>query len=108
MPQSDFFLGHLPFWVVTYVLSAVGWTCLGRFLLSFFVAPDSTLYIWRAFCWITGWAVSAAAAITPRMVPPILLAPIAAVWIFVLRAGASLAMLSAGMVPALSTAAGGG
>jgi hypothetical protein len=108
MPQSDFFLGHLPFWVVTYVLSAVGWTCLGRFLLSFFVAPDSTLYIWRAFRWITDWAVSAAAAITPRMVPPILLAPIAAVWIFVLRAGASLAMFSAGMVPALSTAAGGG
>jgi len=108
MTQPDFLLGHLPFWIVTYVLSAVAWTCLGRFLLSFFVPPDSTLYIWRAFRWITDWAVAAAAAVTPRVVPPILLAPIAAVWIFVLRIGASLAMLSAGMVPTLNAAAGGG
>ncbi|HYG88965.1 MAG TPA: YggT family protein [Azospirillum sp.] len=107
MPQSDFFLGYLPFWIVTYVLSVVGWTCLGRFLLSFFVPPDSTLYIWRAFRLLTDWVVRAVAVITPRMVPPILLAPIAAIWVFLVRAVASLAMLAAGMVPTLGVAAGG-
>lgn len=108
MTQPDFLLGYLPFWIVTYTLSAVGWTCLGRFLLSFFVPPDSALYIWRAFRWITDWAVGAAAAVTPRLVPPILLAPIAALWVFVVRAAASLAMLAAGMVPTLGAAGVGG
>jgi len=108
MTQPDFFLGYLPFWIVTYLLSVVGWTCLGRFLLSFFVPPDSPLYIWRAFRWITDWAVRATAAITPRLIPPMLLAPIAAMWVFLVRAVASLALLSAGMVPTLGVAGAGG
>jgi len=107
MTQPDFFLGHLPFWIVTYTLSVVGWTCLGRFLMSFFVQPDSTLYIWRAFRLLTDWAVHAVAVVTPRMVPPILLAPLAALWVFLVRAAASLAMLAAGMVPTLGVTAGG-
>lgn len=108
MTQPDFLLGYLPFWIVTYLFSVVGWTCLGRFLLSFFVPPDSTLYIWRAFRWITDWAVRGTAFITPRLVPPMLLAPIAALWVFLARAVASLVLLSAGMVPTLGVATAGG
>ncbi|MGQ9368410.1 YggT family protein [Azospirillum sp. ST 5-10] len=108
MQTSDFFLAHLPFWIATYALAVVGWTCLGRFLLGLFVPPDSPLYIWRAFRLLTDWALRAAAAVTPRGVPPVLLAPIAALWVFVARVVLSVAMLASGLAPTLGPAAGAG
>ena len=102
MSQPDFLLGYLPFWIVVYGLAIVAWTCVGRFLLGFFVAPDSQNYIWRVFRLLTDWAVRAAAFITPRIVHPILLTPIAALWLFVARAIISVAMLAAGLAPSIS------
>ena len=32
--QSDFFWSYLPYWVVAYGLAIIGWTCVGRFLMS--------------------------------------------------------------------------
>ena len=106
MAHSNFLLSYLPFWIVVYGLAIVGWTCIGRFLLSFFVLPESPNYIWRFFRLLTDWAVRAADFITPRIVPPMLLALIAAVWVFVVRAAVSIAMFAAGLAPSVSAIGG--
>ncbi|NYZ11547.1 hypothetical protein HL658_03215 [Azospirillum sp. RWY-5-1] len=107
MQQPDFLLGHLPFWIVTYALSVVAWSCVGRWLLSIFVPPDSPNYIWRAFRTLTDWAVAAVAVITPRAVPGALLVPVTALWVFLIRGVVSVAMFAAGMVPTVAPVAGG-
>jgi hypothetical protein len=101
MPR-DFIFGYLPFWIVNYALAAVMWSCLGRFLLAWFVpAIQPSNYIWRAFVALTEWAVRAAGWITPRYVRPVFLPPIAAFWLFALRIPLYEAMRAAGMTPAL-------
>jgi len=43
----------LTYWyyhVPNFVLAALMYTLLGRVLLSLFVEPDSSNYIWRFFC----------------------------------------------------------
>jgi hypothetical protein len=107
MPR-DFVLDHLPFWIVNYGLAVVIWTCLGRFLLAWFVpAIQPTNYIWRAFVVLTEWAVRATAWITPRYVRPVFLPPIAALWLFYARILAFILMSSWGWVPRLEDHLGG-
>lgn len=103
MTQPDFFLGYLPFWVMNYGLAVVIWSCIGRFLLSFFVpAIQPGNYIWRAFYWLTEWAVRAASYITPSFIRPIFLPPIAAFWLFHLRIALFFAMWQAGLTPSVT------
>jgi hypothetical protein len=106
MSDAQFFWGYLPFWIVNYGLAIVAWSCIGRFLLAFFVPSlQPTNYIWRAFVVLTEWAVRMSSYITPSYVRPIFLAPIAAFWVFHLRLIAYFAMAAAGMTPSLT---GGG
>lgn len=107
MSQPHFVFSYLPFWITIYALSAVAWTCLGRFILGLFVSPNSSNYIWRFFRLLSDWAVTAADFITPRIVPRGLLAPIAALWLFVARVVASIVMLAAGLAPSLTNIGGG-
>lgn len=86
MFEDSLFWRHWYFYLPDYVLAALIYTLIARFAVSFFVRPDSQLYIWRFFRNATDWAVRPVAAITPRAVPPPLLLPIAAFWLFVLRA----------------------
>lgn len=103
MSDAAFFLNYLPFWAVNYGLAIVLWSCLGRFLLAFFVPSlQPTNYIWRAFVVLTEWAIRATAAITPSTVRPFLLAPIAAFWIWHIRIVAFFVMWQAGLVPTVS------
>jgi hypothetical protein len=103
----DFIWSYLPFWVVNYGLALVIWTCIGRFLLAWFVpAIQPSNYIWRAFVALTEWAVRAASWITPRYVRPAFLPPIAAFWLYQLRLVFFFAMWSAGMTPSLSSSSG--
>ncbi|NKE43199.1 YggT family protein [Roseomonas frigidaquae] len=106
MDQPHFILGHLPFWLVTYSLAVVGWTLFGRFLMQFFVAPDSRLYIWRWFRLLTDWAVRAAALLVPRYVQPQWLPLVAAFWVFTVRMGFGIAMFAAGLAPSVAPTAG--
>jgi len=109
MTQPDFFFGYLPFWILNYGLAVVIWSCIGRFLLSFFVPtlqPDN--YIWRAFHVLTEWAVRLVRFITPSFVLPVFLPPIAAFWLFYLRIAVFLAMWNAGLTPSVSPSQGGG
>jgi hypothetical protein len=71
------------FSVLNYGLAAVIWSCVGRFLLSWFVpALQPGNYIWRGFVLVTEWAVRGFAAITPSYVAPILLPLVAAFWLY--------------------------
>jgi hypothetical protein len=106
MTEPHFILGYLPFWIVTYGLAVVGWTCAGRFLLQFLVPPGSENYIWRAFLALTDWAVAGAALLVPRYVAPVFLPLVAAFWIFVVRIGLGVAMLAAGWAPRIGQAGG--
>ena len=103
MSERDFIFGYLPFWIVNYGLAVVLWSCLGRFLLSFFVPSlQPSNYIWRAFFWLTEWAVRATRVITPSFVHPVFLAPIAAFWLFYVRIVFFLVMWQAGLTPTLA------
>jgi hypothetical protein len=105
MNAPDFVLGYLPFWIVNYGLALVMWVCVGRFLLSFFIAKQPNNYIWRGFRLVTDWAVWAVGWVTPRYVHPILLPPIAAFWLFYARVGAFALMWQWGWVPSITPAA---
>lgn len=88
---------HLP----NFVLAAVAYTLLGRFVLSFFLPPDSTNYIWRWFCRLTDWSLRTVAVITPRYVMFLFLPLIAACWLLALRVVFLLVMARAGLLPSL-------
>ncbi|MCH9733179.1 MAG: YggT family protein [Actinomycetia bacterium] len=58
------------FGVINYLLAAVFWTLMGRALLSIFLAPDNTNYIWRFFCRITNPVIRLITPLTPQFFPP--------------------------------------
>jgi hypothetical protein len=103
MQQPDFILGYLPFWIVNYGLAIVIWSCVGRWLLSFFlpqIQPKN--YIWRAFVMLTEWAVRAASWITPSMIRPGWLPLIAAFWLYWIRILLFFLFHALGMTPSVT------
>ncbi len=76
------------FWVfaaVNYVLAALMYSLLARFILSFFMAPDSANYIYRFFVRITDPVLRMVRFVTPLAVPQLLLVVLSAVWLLLLR-----------------------
>jgi hypothetical protein len=88
---------HLP----NYLLAVLGYTLLARFALGFFVAPDWNNYIWRFFRRLTDPCLVAAAYITPRQIPGIVLPVIAAFWTFLIRYLWFFILWRAGLTPDL-------
>jgi hypothetical protein len=105
---QDFVLGHLPFWIVTYVLALTAWACLGRFMMQVFLPADSPNYIWRGFRKLTDWAVGLARLAVPSYVAAGALPLVAACWLFGLRMVFGILMLSAGLAPSITPAGTGG
>jgi len=97
-PFWDYWYFHVP----NYLAAVVIYTLLGRFLLSFFLPPDSPNYIYRFFRRITDWAIVAARIITPAYVVGLFLPLIAAFWLFVIRHAYFIALYRAGLVPSVS------
>ena len=73
------------FQIPNYLLAAVMYSLLGRFLLSIFMAPDSKNYIYRAFVRITDPVLMPVRFITPAAVPYMIVLIFAALWTLVLR-----------------------
>jgi YggT family protein len=94
----DYWFYFLPDWA----LACVMWTCFGRFLLSLFVAPASTNYIWRFFCRITDPAMALTGRITPGFVHPAFMPLVAAFWVFVARYLFWMVMYNLQLAPRLS------
>lgn len=88
---------HLP----NYVLAAVMYTLLARFVMQFFAPPTWDNYIWRWFLRLTNWAIAVTRVATPRVIGPSLLPLFAALWIFFLRLAATLLLASQGLTPTL-------
>jgi hypothetical protein len=103
----DLLVGYLPFWIVNYGLALMAWSCVARFTMQAFMAPDSPNYIWRAFRFLSAPGVAVARFLTPLYVVALWWPLLGAVWVFGIRFAASLAMLVAGWAPRLSTMQGG-
>ena len=93
--QSIFWFFQLP----NFILAALMYTLLGRFLLGLMVEPDSTNYIWRFFCRITDPLVALIAVVTPKATAPAIIWLLGVVWLFWLRVLLLHAFLLAGVVP---------
>lgn len=106
MDQPHFVFGHLPFWIITYTLALTAWACLGRFMMGFFIAPESTNYIWRGFRALSDWAVWCAARLVPSYVAPLYFPLVASFWLCGLRSVFGILMISAGWAPRLMPAGG--
>lgn len=94
-PILDYWYFHLP----NYVLAALMYTLLGRFLLTFFVPVGWENYIWRAFVRLTDPVIALFAFITPKTVPLLLVMLFSAVWLFVIRIAFLRALAIYGLAP---------
>ena len=90
------------FHVPNYVLAALMYSLLARFLLSFVFAPDSRNYIYRAFVWLTGPVLAGVRWITPRAVPPLLVVLLAAIWLILVRFALLVGFMTAGLAPKIA------
>ena len=102
--SSNPFLTQWWFHLPNFVLAALMYTMLGRFILGFFYPPDSTNYIWRAFVRITDPVVRVVQVVTPRAVPHMLLLLFAAVWLLTARVALLILLASVGQMPTAGVA----
>jgi hypothetical protein len=100
--MNDFVAGHLPFWIANYLLALAAWACLGRFIMSAFIAPDSRNYIWRGFRMLTDWSVGTARFLVPSFVTPMFLPLVAFCWLFAIRWIVGLSFIGAGLAPSIT------
>jgi hypothetical protein len=99
MPGENLWWSYLYFHLPNYALALLFWTLIGRFMFSLFLRPDSPYYIYRWFRRLTDWLLPAVAFITPSIIPPLALAPIAAFWVAIARVGFFMALYAAGLAP---------
>jgi hypothetical protein len=92
---------HLP----NFILAALMYTMLGRFLLGLMVDPDSPNYIWRFFCRITDPVIGVLAIVTPKATVPAVLWLFGFVWMFWLRVVFHYALLLLNLAPRFGGAA---
>lgn len=106
MDGKDLWWSYWYFHIPNYALSVVFYCLFGRFALAFFLPADTRNYIFRSFVWLTQWIVRPVAFITPSAMPPLLMPPIAAFWVVVLRLALFTALYSAGLLPKAPAQAG--
>ena len=82
-----------------YALAVIFWTLIGRFMLAFFLPPDSPNYIFRWFRRLTNWLMGPVAFITPSIMPPVVLPLVAAFWVAIARVAFFIVLHTAGLTP---------
>lgn len=92
---------HLP----NFVMAALMYTMLGRFLLGLMVDADSPNYVWRFFCRITDPVIAAVSIVTPRITHPAVVWLFGFVWMFWLRVAFHYTLLLLNLAPRLGGAA---
>ena len=85
--MSSDFLNLWYFHLPNFILAALMYTLLGRALLGLMVQPESTNYIWRAFCRLTDPVVAVVSLVTPKAAAPVVIWLFGFVWLFWLRVG---------------------
>jgi uncharacterized protein YggT (Ycf19 family) len=79
------FIEYWYFHIPNYVLAALMYSLLARFILSFFFPAGSTNYIFRAFVRLTDPVLWLLGFVTPHAVPFLLRVLFAAMWLFIFR-----------------------
>jgi len=97
------FLEYWYYAVPNYLLAALMYSLLARFILAFFLQPDSPNYIYRFLRRITDPAVLVFGFLTPRAVPPLLVILFAVVWLLLVRFAFYVAMAGAGLTPPVAS-----
>jgi hypothetical protein len=82
-----------------FVMAALAYTLMGRFVLSFFVPEDWDNYIWRAFKRLTDPVVKLVALGTPALVPHRLILIFSMLWLLLARVAFALILGAAGLMP---------
>jgi hypothetical protein len=98
---ASYWYFHLP----NFILAALMYTMLGRFLLGLMVDADSPNYIWRFFCRFTDPVIGLIAMVTPKVTAPAVLWLFGFVWMFWLRVVLHYTLLVLNLAPKLSGAA---
>jgi uncharacterized protein YggT (Ycf19 family) len=91
----EYWYFHLP----NYLIAALIYTMLGRFVLGLFVPPESANYIWRFFVGVTDPVLRIVEKITPAFVLDSLLPLIGVFWLFVVRLLFWFVLFQAGLAP---------
>ncbi len=72
---------HLP----NFILAALIYTLIGRYIMSLFIRPQSDMVIWVVFRQITDPILRLVQMVTPAVVPPPLVNLFAIIWLVILR-----------------------
>jgi uncharacterized protein YggT (Ycf19 family) len=101
MEIDAFFLRNLPYLAVQYLLAAMFWTLIGRFLLQFFFADPNANYIMRFFVRVTNPVYRIFGFITPGFLHPAFLPLYYGFIMLLLRLLFHILMTLAGFAPTL-------
>ena len=93
------FLSQWYFHLPNYVMAALMYTLLGRFILGSFVAAEWNNYIWRAFVAFTDPVVRVVRFATPLAIATPLVLLFGALWLMALRVVFFLVMVRLGFAP---------
>jgi YggT family protein len=97
-PIFTYWYFHLP----NFVLAALMYTMLGRFILSFAFPADSQNYIWRAFVTLTDPVLRVLRLITPAAVPYMVALIFGFLWLMLARVAWFAILAAAGKLPTVS------
>ena len=92
----------ISFWLYAlpnYVMAALMYSLLARFLMGIFLPPDSGNYIYRFLVRITDPVAAAVRFVTPASVAGQIVLLLGVVWLLMLRFAFFLAMSAAGTAP---------
>jgi len=96
------FFGYWYYTVPNYLLAALMYSLLARFVLALFLAPDSPNYIFRFLVRVTDPVLRLFGFLTPRAVPPPVVLLFSVVWLLMIRFVLFIAVASAGLAPNVS------
>jgi YggT family protein len=98
-PSSPYSAAYWAFHIPNYLMSAVIYSLMGRFLLGFVLPPTTENYIYRWFVLLTDPFVRGVRVITPRFVATPYVPLAAMFWLMVARMVFFGLMYQAGLVP---------
>ena len=98
-PSSPHSAAYWAFHIPNYVLSAVIYSLMGRFLLAFLLPPNSANYIFRWFVLLTEPFVRATRVVTPSFIDTRYVPVAAMFWLMVARLFFFGVMYQFGLVP---------
>jgi hypothetical protein len=96
---SPEFLRYGHYHIPNFLLAALMYTALGRFILTFIFDEHSTNFIWRFFIHLTDPLIRLIGYVTPRAVPSLFLLLFAVIWLFAARVALYLIFALAGLAP---------